>query len=169
METYKLVMDKYIGRMVEILTATMLGLLCSMVFISVLSRYIFNFSLAWCEELAGLFFVWMTFLGSIAGIRKKSHMAIVFLVEKVAPEKQKRLYIYIHSTIIFFLAIMVWEGMRLTLATIADYSAVLRISIGLYYLSLPLCGMLMLLFSLRHISDLLQREVANEEFGGKEE
>lgn len=169
METYKLVINKYIGRLVVGLSATTLGLLVSMVFISVLSRYIFNFSLAWCEELAGFFFVWMTLLGSITGVRKKSHMAVAFLVEKIAPEKQKWVGIYIYSSIIFFLSIMVWEGTRITIATINDYSAVLRIPIGLYYFSLPLCGVLMILFSLGHIHDFLRMKVVDEEFGGREE
>jgi len=169
MEIYDLVIDKYVGRLVEILTFIILGLLVAMIFASVLSRYVFNFSLAWAEELAGLFFVWLTMLGSVTGVRKRTHMAIAYLVEKMAPEKQRWMNIYIHSAIAFFLVIIVWKGTEIFLATIKDYSAVLRIPIGLYYLSLPLCGILMFLFSSRDIIRLLWTKAVVEVSDGKEE
>lgn len=169
MDTYDLVIDKYVGRLVEILTFLILGLLVAMIFASVLSRYVFNFSLAWAEELAGLFFVWLTMLGSVTGVRKRTHMAIAYMVQTMGPEKQRWMNIYIHSAIVFFLVIIVWKGTEIFLATIKDYSAVLRIPIGLYYLSLPLCGILMFLFSSRDIIRLLWTKAVVEVSDGKEE
>jgi TRAP-type C4-dicarboxylate transport system permease small subunit len=168
-EIYEHVIDKYVGRIVEILTFIILAFLVAMIFASVLSRYVFNFSLAWAEELAGLFFVWLTLLGSVTAVRKRTHMAIAYLVQIMAPEKQRWMNVYIHSTIVFFLIIMVWKGTEIFLATIKDYSAVLRIPIGLYYLSLPLCGILMFLFSSRDIIRLLWTKAVVEVSDGKEE
>lgn len=169
MERYNVVIDKYVGKLVEILTILILALLVVMIFTSVLSRYVFNFSLAWAEELAGLFFVWLTLLGSVTGVRKRTHMAINHLVQLMAPEKQRWTNIYIHSSILFFLFIIIWKGTEIFLATIKDYSAVLRIPIGLYYLSLPVCGILMFLFSSRDILHLLWLKTADEVSGGREE
>jgi TRAP-type C4-dicarboxylate transport system permease small subunit len=169
MERYNILMDKYIGKLVEILTILILALLVAMIFTSVLSRYVFNFSLAWAEELAGLFFVWLTLLGSVTAVRKRTHMAINYLVQLMAPEKQRWMNIYIHSAILFFLFIIIWKGTEIFLATIKDYSAVLRIPIGLYYLSLPLCGVMMFLFSSRDIVRLLWLKTTEEVSGGREE
>ena len=169
MERYNILMDKYIGKLVEILTILILALLVAMIFTSVLSRYIFNFSLAWAEELAGLFLAWLTLLGSVTGVRKRTHMAINHVVQLMAPEKQRWMNIYIHSAILFFLLIIIWKGTEIFLATVKDYSAVLRFSIGLYYLSLPVCGILMLLFSSRDILHLLFLKTADEVSGGREE
>jgi len=169
MERYNILMDKYIGKLVEILTILILALLVAMVFTSVLSRYVFNFSLAWAEELAGLFFVWLTLLGSVTAVRKRTHMAIAYLVQILAPEKQRWMNIYIHSAILFFLFILIWKGTEIFLATVKDYSAVLRIPIGFYYLSLPVCGILMFLFSSRDILRLLWFKTADEVSGGREE
>jgi TRAP-type C4-dicarboxylate transport system permease small subunit len=77
--------------------------------------------------------------------------------------------IYIHSAILFFLFIIIWKGTEIFLATVRDYSAVLRFSIGLYYLSLPVCGILMLLFSSRDILHLLWMKAADEVSEGMEE
>ena len=169
MERYNIVIDKFVGKWVEILTIFILALLVAMIFTSVLSRYIFNFSLAWAEELAGLFFVWLTLLGSVTGVRKRTHMAINHLVQLMTPEKQRWMNIYIHIAILFFLFILIWKGTEISLATIKDYSAVLRIPIGLYYLSLPVCGILMFLFSSRDILHLLWVKTADEVSGGREE
>lgn len=169
METYDTVIDKYIGKLVELLIMLILGLLVAMIFTSVLSRYVFNFSLAWAEELAGLFFVWLTLLGSVTAVRNRTHMAINHLVQLMAPEKQRCVNIYIHSAILFFLFIIIWKGTEIFLATVKDYSAVLRFSIGLYYLSLPVCGILMSLFSSRDILHLLHMKTAEEVSGGREE
>ena len=169
MDTYERVIEKYVGRVVEILTFIILAFLVAMIFASVLSRYIFNFSLAWAEELAGLSFVWLTLLGSVTGVRKKTHMAIAYVVQNMAPERQRWMNVYIHSTIVFFLIIMVWKGTEIFLATIKDYSAVLRVPIGLYYLSLPLCGILMLFFTSRDIIRLLSMKTVVEVSDGKEE
>jgi C4-dicarboxylate transporter DctQ subunit len=169
METFDRVMDRYVGKFVEGLTFLILGLLVAMIFLSVLSRYIFNFSLAWSEELAGLLFVWLTLLGSVTGVRKRSHMAIGFLLEKTPPEKRRWMNLYIHGSIVFFLGFMIWKGMEIFFATYKDYSAVLRIPIGLYYFSLPLCGSLMLLYASRDILHLLRLKEADQGFEGKEE
>jgi TRAP-type C4-dicarboxylate transport system permease small subunit len=56
---------------------------------------------------------------------------------------------YVMTAILFFLAFMVVEGVTLTRATLDDKSAVLRLPIGLYYLSLPVAGALLLLYALR--------------------
>ena len=169
METYDTVIDKYVGKLIEILTILILALLVAMIFTSVLSRYVFNFSLAWAEELAGLFFVWLTLLGSVTGVKKRTHMAINHLVQLMAPEKQRWMNLYIHSAVLFFLFILVWKGTGIFLATVKDYSAVLRIPIGLYYLSLPVCGILMFLFSSRDILHLLWLKTADEVSEEREE
>ena len=169
METFGRVLDRHVGKFVEVLTFLILGFLVAMIFLSVLSRYIFNFSLAWSEEMASLLFVWLTLLGSVTGIQKRSHMAIGFLLEKMPPSKRRGMSVYIHGAVLFFLVFMIWKGIEIFSATVKDYSAVLRIPIGLYYLSLPLCGFLMLLYTSRDIFQLLRVSGREQGFEGREE
>jgi TRAP-type C4-dicarboxylate transport system permease small subunit len=120
-----------------------------MVFSGVLARYVFNYSLAWSDELAGLLFVWLTLLGSVAALRRRTHMTIGFFPRLFGPREQRMIGMYVMTSILFFLAFMVVEGVTLTRATLDDKSAVLRLPIGLYYLSLPVAGALLLLYALR--------------------
>ena len=79
-----------------------------------LARYVFNYSLAWSDELAGLGFVWLTLLGSVAACRRRTHMAMGFFPKWFGPAGQRRIGLYVNAGILFFLAAMVVEGIRLS-------------------------------------------------------
>jgi TRAP-type C4-dicarboxylate transport system permease small subunit len=70
--------------------------------------------------------------------------------------------LYVHAAIVFFLAVIVWQGATIFRETLSDYSAVLRLRIGWYYLSLPVCGFLMILYSARDIARLLRGDSLGE-------
>ena len=65
----------------------MLGL-ALIVALQVVSRLL-KISLPWTEELARFLLVWLTFLGCVLAIYRKSHLSVNFLVEMM-PEKLKR-------------------------------------------------------------------------------
>jgi TRAP-type C4-dicarboxylate transport system permease small subunit len=155
-DTFERILDRHLAKLVDAMAIIILVFLVAMIFASVLSRYVLNFSLAWAEELAGLAFVWLTMLGSITAMRKRSHMAINFLLDRLPPAKQRWMSLYIHAAIVFFLGVIVWQGTTIFRETLSDYSAVLRLRIGWYYLSLPVCGSLMMLYSVRDIVRLLR-------------
>lgn len=136
-------LDRWIGPAVDWVVGGLVGSLVLLVGSGVLSRYIFNYSLAWSDELAGLGFVWLTLLGSVAACRRRTHMAMGFFPKWFAPAGQRRVGLYVNAAVLIFLVATVIEGVRLTLATVDDKSAVLRISVGLSYLSLPVAGALM--------------------------
>jgi TRAP-type C4-dicarboxylate transport system permease small subunit len=161
-DTFERILDRHLGKIVDALAIIILVFLVTMIFASVLSRYVLNFSLAWAEELAGLSFVWLTMLGSITAMRKRSHMAINFLLDRLPPAKQRWMLLYVHAAIVFFLAVIVWQGATIFRETLSDYSAVLRLRIGWYYLSLPVCGFLMILYSARDIARLLRGDSLGE-------
>jgi len=144
-------LDQWIGRAVDWMVGLIMAGLVVMVFSGVLARYIFNYSLAWSDELAGLLFVWLTLLGSVAALRRRTHMTIGFFPRLFDPRGQRAIGMYVMAAILFFLAFMVVEGVTLTRVTMGDKSAVLRLPIGLYYLSLPVAGVLMLLYALRQV------------------
>jgi TRAP-type C4-dicarboxylate transport system permease small subunit len=136
-------LDRWIGPAVDWVVGGLVGALVFLVGSGVLARYVFNYSLAWSDEMAGLGFVWLTLLGSVAACRRRTHMAIGFFPKWFGPPGQRRVGLYVNAAVLVFLAATVVEGIRLTLATIDDKSAVLRMPVGLSYLSLPVAGVLM--------------------------
>lgn len=149
-------LDRWVGPAVDWVVGAIVAGLVAMVFSGVLSRYAFNYSLAWSDELAGLFFVWLTLLGSVAALRRRAHMTIGFFPRCFGRRGQRAVGLYVMAGILLFLAFMIREGVTLTHATIGDKSAVLRLPVGLTYLSLPVAGSLMLAYALRQACALWQ-------------
>ena len=67
----------------EIICGTALVTMISLVIINVFSRYLFNFSISWAEEVATICFVWCVFMGASATYKNKLDMGIDFFVAKV--------------------------------------------------------------------------------------
>jgi TRAP-type C4-dicarboxylate transport system permease small subunit len=149
-------LDCWIGPIIDWVVGGIVTGLVLMVFSGVLARYVFNYSLAWSDELAGLLFVWLTLMGSVAALRRRAHMTIGFFPRCFGPRGQRAVGLYVMAGILLFLAFMIREGVTLTHATIGDKSAVLRLPVGLTYLSLPVAGSLMLAYALRQACALWQ-------------
>ncbi len=142
-------LDRAIGPIVDWVVGGLVAALVILVGSGILARYVFNYSLAWSDELAGLGFVWLTLLGSVAASRRRSHMVIGFLPKRFGPTGQRAIGFYVTAAILVFLGFMIGEGIVLTAATMDDKSAVLRMPVGVSYLSLPVAGLLMLAYTLR--------------------
>lgn len=148
------VLDRGIGPVVDWAVGGLVAALVILVGSGVLARYVFNYSLAWSDELAGLGFVWLTLLGAVAASRRRSHMVIGFLPKRFGPRGQRVIGLYVTAAILLFLGFMIGEGIVLTAATMDDKSAVMRMPIGLSYLSLPVAGGLMMAYALREMRGL---------------
>lgn len=143
------VLDRWVGPVVDWAVGGLVAALVLLVGSGVLARYVLNYSLAWSDELAGLGFVWLTLLGAVAASRRRSHMAIGFLPKQFGPRGQRAIGFYVTTAILIFLGFMIGEGIVLTAATMDDKSAVLRMPVGISYLSLPVSGLLMMAYTLR--------------------
>jgi TRAP-type C4-dicarboxylate transport system permease small subunit len=152
------VLDECIGPAVDWAAGLIVGGLVIMIGSGVLSRYFLNYSLAWSDELAGLFFVWLTFLGSVAACRRRTHMVIGFLPRGLGPRGQRVIGLYVLTATLVFLGFMVGAGTVLSATMLGDRSPVLRYPVGLSYLALPVAGGLMFAYTLREVWVLWQRD-----------
>ena len=69
------------------LSLLMFWTLCITVLIGFISRYVFNDSLTWTEEISRYLLIIVVFFGSAVAISKKSHIAIEFFLLQVQKEK----------------------------------------------------------------------------------
>ena len=113
-------LNEWLGPAVDWAVGVIVGGLVIMVGSGVLSRYFLNYSLAWSDELAGLLFVWLTLLGSVAACRRRTHMVIGFLPRYLGPRGQRVVGLYVLTSILVFLGFMMGAGAVLTAATSAS-------------------------------------------------
>lgn len=73
----------------EMLGALLLGSMACLAFANVITRYLLDYSLAYTEELEVNGMVWLTLFGAAAAFRRKRHLRLTFLQEKLAVPVQR--------------------------------------------------------------------------------
>lgn len=138
-----------------------IGLMLIIIFLQVISRYFFGYTTSYSEELSRYLFVWVTFLSLPVVSRQGGHMAVGLLTERFTGERLRRLKIAGCICSLAFLAIMVWQGIRMVQLAVWQTSPAMEIPMSYMYISIPLgCGGMILLV-LEELFDLvLRREAA---------
>jgi TRAP-type C4-dicarboxylate transport system permease small subunit len=73
----------WIEKALDAVLILMMIVMASAVVIQVVSRYIINRPTSWSEEVARYLFVWITFLGSAVVIRKRRHVDVSVLTDRL--------------------------------------------------------------------------------------
>ncbi|GAF23806.1 MULTISPECIES: TRAP transporter small permease [Shouchella] len=95
-----------------IVMIAMAGMAC-ITFANVLSRYFFDTSFAFAEEITINLFVLATFVGASIAIRRQSHFGFHYFFTKFNPSIQRFLVILTSLLMLFFLSLTLFFGMEL--------------------------------------------------------
>ncbi len=151
-------------RIMEIFLISIFGLLVIDVLGQVFSRYILNTSFAFTEELARFSLIWLSILGAAYLSAKRQHLSMDFLYQKFSDKTRKKVLIFIEICIFSFaLIVMVIGGFNLVYITLhlEQLSGTLRIPLGYIYAILPLSGLLIMLFSIYHLSKINANKITD--------
>ncbi len=125
----------------------------------VFTRYILGNPSSWSEELVSYMFAWMSLLGASIVTSERGHMNIPILVEKVGPSSQK--FLLCLGEVIAFLfsaIILAYGGIQITSLAMGQMTSSLGVPIGIFYIVLPLCGILNMIYTALNIMDILQQK-----------
>ncbi|PLR92010.1 TRAP transporter small permease [Bacillus sp. T33-2] len=132
--------EEYVGVVSIIFTSLM-------VFVQVILRYVFNYSLSWSEEIARYLIVWFVFIGSSIAVREKAHATMDALVTYL-PETGKRIFSILANFLsIIFCIILIWSGSGIVSSVIEFGNVTPAIGLPMYlpYLAIPVGASLMLI------------------------
>ncbi|MBA2692910.1 MAG: TRAP transporter small permease [Rubrobacter sp.] len=110
---------------------------------NVAGRYLFNFSLAWADELSRFLFIWIIFIGAALAYFRGEHISVDFLVEKL-PERLALAVAIFKNLIIFVILIVILWGAWQVIATSPGSSALLGVPLNWINVSVPIAAGLML-------------------------
>lgn len=128
----------------------------AMVFANVVSRYVWNHSFIWAEELSQYLMVWITFLGAGLALREGRHVAVELLQDRFATPTKRRLRHLVMLLVILFLVALVILGFQFCVFAWDQETPVMNIPQGIPYLSVPIGA----LITLVHIGFIYQDYVA---------
>lgn len=122
----------------------------------ILVRYLFNSPSTVSEELLTYSFSWMALLAASYVFGKREHMRMGFLADKLQEGAKKILDIIIEGIIfIFAVIVMLYGGIQIVSLTMIQKTASLGISMGYIYLIIPICGVLIMIYSILNIIDIV--------------
>lgn len=151
-----------INKILEFLLVLIFALLVLDVLWQVFSRYILNRSFSFTEEFARFSLIWLSILGAAYLNAKREHLSMDFIYKKLSVGKQKKaLYLIEFCIILFALVVMVIGGFNLVYTTLhlEQLSGTLRVPLGYIYAVLPMSGILIICFSVYHISKIYNNQI----------
>jgi len=163
MSTSELVFNK-VNKFLEWSMIVIFALLVLDVLFQVFSRYILGTSFTWTEEFARFSLIWLTILGAAYLNAKREHLSMDFLYEKLSMTNKRKASILIEVFIFLFaLIVMVIGGFNLVYTTLhlEQLSGTLRIPLGYVYAIMPISGLLIMCFSVYHISNIYSNKIKN--------
>lgn len=94
----------------EILSTILLSLMAILAFAGVITRYVFHVPIAFTEELEINALVWLTLFGTASAFRRKKHLRMTFLQDKMPRAWQRCLTLTINLLCIGLFAILGYLG-----------------------------------------------------------
>ena len=148
----------------------LMGVMAVLVFTNVVSRYAFNSSIVWVEELTRYMMVWIGFLGSGLVLRYGAHIAVETFQDMLPRPAARALRAVIALLLAGTFAWMTWLGIRYVGFAWDQETPILQWRTGLVYLAVPIGSALMLVHLLFIARDFVSERtfVKDEHFGAEE-
>ena len=94
----------------EVLSTILLSLMAILAFAGVITRYVFQVPIAFTEELEVNALVWLTLFGTASAFRRKKHLRMMFLQDKMPQSWQRGLSVIINILSIGLFAVLGYLG-----------------------------------------------------------
>ena len=162
-------LKKYLDKILEIVCSVVLLVMILMVMWQVIARSILNNPSTLTEEFVRFSLVWLAMLASAYVVGKKSHLSVTLLSDSLNEKNKRILEIIIQVLfIIFSVIIMIYGGSRATSLTMSQISPSLGIPLGLVYLSVPVSGVFMLIYSVINLFTIISQQLVEQPIESKE-
>ncbi len=148
-------MRKILDRLLEILACLIFVVMILVCLYQILSRYVLKNPSAFSEEFLRFAIIWVSMLGIAYAFGKGNHLAITFMKDKLNIKEGAIVEIVFHIIfIVFAFFIMIQGGANAVNIALYQISPALGIPMGFVYLSLPVSGVVIILYSILNIKDM---------------
>jgi TRAP-type C4-dicarboxylate transport system permease small subunit len=106
----------------------------------VVFRYFFGDPLVWSDELARYLFIWCSFLGWVIAARKRSHLSVSIMADRLASSGRALATLLGAVAAIAFAALLVYYGVRITARNWDVETTSLAMPMGVVYAIVPVAA-----------------------------
>ena len=151
MNTLRNSLTKLLNALAGISFIAMVALTCWQVF----TRYILHNPSSWSEELVSYLFAWASLLGASLVTSERGHMNIPIIVDRMPAGARKVFEVFGELiAFAFSLIILVYGGVQITQLAMGQTTSSLGVAVGVFYVVLPLCGVLNMIYTVLNIVDI---------------
>lgn len=155
MKALRNVLTKALNVLAGVSFIAMVLLTCWQVF----TRYVLANPSSWSEELVSYLFAWASLLGASLITGERGHMNIPILVDRMSPPVQKALNIFGELIAFAFSGIiLVYGGIEISHLAMGQMTSSLGVAVGVFYVVMPLCGVLNMIYTVLNIVDICKGE-----------
>lgn len=156
MKQFRMYLTKLLNGLAGISFLAMVVLTCW----QVITRYLLKNPSTWSEELVSYLFAWMALLGASLITSERGHMNIPVVVERL-PENVKKGFAVFAEVVafVFSAVILVYGGVQITSLAMGQMTSSLGVAIGIFYVVLPLSGILNMIFTAMNIYDIVKGNI----------
>lgn len=141
----------------DVMAVGLFALMFGVIIVQIVLRYVFNRPLVWSDEVAQYLFVWISFLGWTMATRKRIHIGIGFLVDRLPAGGRRLLHGFWCVATALLALLLLWIGIAITRRN-ADVGMVsLDFALWPVYLVVPLAALLLLLYAARDLVAIVRR------------
>lgn len=154
MKGLKTGLDKFL----EIVCITDFVVMVCLTLFQVVMRYVFRSPSSVSEVLARYCFVWLILMSATYVFGQRDHICISFLKDKMTGNVRRAMDVLTECVIIVFsAAILVYGGSVITNMNMLQYDSILKIPTGMIYSIIPVCGILIIFYSIYNLSICLKK------------
>jgi len=147
----------------------LMGTMALLVFVNVVSRYVFNYSIIWVEELTQYQMIWIAYLGAGLAFREGRHVAVDTIQDLLPARLRRFVRILIWFAIAAFLVTLTILGFQIAAFTWNQETPVMNIPTGIPYLAIPIGAAVFLLHAILFWRDFVERRFEHWEDPAAEE
>ena len=148
--------NKSVTLATEAVIIVLMAIMAVVTIAQVFMRYVMHSPIRWSEELARYLMVWVAFFGASLGIKAGTHFGLEVFLKYFSPKVQQIISLMTKLLLIFFLIVVLKEGIALSCALAFQRSPAMRISMFWPYFSVPVGALLMIIQLVSLIPDDLE-------------
>ena len=150
----------YTNKMLEVLAGISLLAMVALTGWQVLTRYVLKDPSTWSEELVSYLFAFASLFGAAIVSGERNHMNIPVVVERMGHKMQLLFGVAAEVVaLLFSAAILIYGGIRISTLAMGQMTSSLGIPIGVFYVVMPVTGILILLYSVLNIIQIVKGEI----------
>jgi TRAP-type transport system small permease protein len=131
-------LERIFVRVNEFAVVVLMMVMTSLVLLNVVTRYGFQFSVTWAEELSRFVMIWVTYIGAGLALRQGNHVAFEYIQSLLPPRVLPYVRALVAIGILVFLAYLAYFGWEFSQLTMRQRSAVMNVQRGVVGLAIPI-------------------------------